>query len=520
MKSKKLLSTIFVVLILTIFSKVFGLIRNSLIGSNFGVSAESDAYMMAIRITTQLFMTLGSAITATAIPIIIGHNAKGDHKKSSGFVSNAMTTLVAITAIITLIGIGLAPLFVKLFAFGFDQHQMTMTIGLTRIMFPILVLIPGVYLFVSILQSQGTFSVTSIISIPYNFVIITYLLFFSATYGIYGLGVATVLGWLAQALVQLPFVIKKGFKYKVKFDLQDPDIRKFFILIVPILMSSAVYNVNALIDNAIASTLLVGKLSALSYAFVVYTAISSTIIYGVSTVLFPNFSEYVSTDDISGLKKNLLQIIKGMTFIVVPMIFGLSALKVEVIQLIYLRGNFTIDDAILTAGPLGYYMIGMIGFAFQDIFNKVFFAMKNTKLPLRTSMISITINIILNIILVQFFDLNGLAMATSIAVIANGLMLYYALNKEIGTFDHKDLMKSLTKITFAGLIMFLSVKIFTTYIAIGSLIISTALAVIIGVVVYALVTLILGVDSAHFIINIMQKIINKVGGKFGTKKKD
>lgn len=516
MKSKKILSTIFIVLFLTLFSKLFGLVRNALIASNFGLSVEADAYATASRITAQFFMTLGSAITATAIPIIIHHLSASDQKKASYFVRNTLTTLVIITSVTTVLGIGFAPILVKVFAFGFDQERLDMTTNLVRILFPILTMIPAIYLFVSVLQAHGKFSITSLISMPYNIVTISYLALLAPKYGINGLAVATLIGWAAQGLLQLPFVLKRGFSIKPTLNLQDRDLKNLLRLIVPILISSAVYNINMLIDNAIASTLSVGRLSALSYAFVVYTAISSTIIYGVSTVLFPNFAEFVSNDDTEGLKAALTSIIKGMIFLVIPMIFGVLALRLEITQIIYMRDQFTLKDSILTAGPLGFYMIGMIGFAFQDIFNRVFYAFKNTALPLKTSVISVTINIVLNITLVKYFDLNGLAMATSIAVIANGFMLFYALNKRIGPFDIKDLLLTSAKILFAACLMYLTVVGFISLGLISSLIISTALAVVFGILVYAMTTLVLKVGSATFIWATGKRILEKVGQKNGN----
>lgn len=516
MKSKKLLSTIFIVLFLTLFSKLFGLARNALIASNFGLSIEADAYATASRITAQFFMTLGSAITATSIPIILHHLSKDDEKKAAYFVRNTMTTLIMITSVVTVLGIGFAPLLVKIFAFGFDQERTDMTIKLVKILFPILTMIPAIYLFVSVLQAHGKFSITSLISIPYNIIIISYLGFLAPKYGINGLAVATLFGWAAQGLLQIPFIRKRGFSIRPTLNLKDRDLQNLLRLIVPILLSSAVYNINMLIDNAIASTLTVGKLSALSYAFVVYTAISSTIIYGVSTVLFPNFAEFVIKDDTDGLKNALTTIIKGMLFLVIPMIFGVLALRLEITQIIYMRDEFTLKDAILTAGPLGFYMMGMIGFAFQDIFNRVFYAFKNTQLPLKTSIISVSINIVLNITLVKYFDLNGLAMATSIAVVANGFMLFYALNKKIGPFDIKGLLHTSLKILFSAMLMFLTVKGFISLGISSSLLISTGISVGLGILVYALSTLVLRVGSAVFIYETGIKLLKKVGQKNGN----
>ena len=269
-----------------------------------------------------------------------------------------------------------------------------------------------------------------------------------------------------------------------------------------------VYNINIIVDSSLASTLSEGKLSALNYGFIIYTAIASTTIFGISTVLFPSFAKTISSNDLSAFKSQVTATLKVLCFILIPLTVGLITLRTPIVKLAFERGAFDHRAVELTKTALTFYAIGMIGFGIQEILNKSFFALKDTKTPTKFGIVSVVINIVLNLILIRKMDLAGLALATSLATISNGIFLYWALTKKIGKMDASSIWTNFIKIIIAVSLM--AVSTYITYqlllqsISSTALIISLAtfvLSVLAGMTVYALATILLKVEEARYIVS-------------------
>ena len=505
-EGKKAIKTIIMVIGLTIGSKLFGFLRDVLISSRFGTGMESDAYFMALKVTAVVFMGIGSAITTTTIPTIVNYMAKKEKEKAFAFSNKILTIMLLLAMVVIPLGILLAPFFTKYIAFGFYDQKMELTVSLIRIMFPILICTFLTYIFVSLLQSLDKFSITSILSMPYNMVLLIYLVFLVGRFGIKGLAVATLLGWIAQFLIQMPYLYGKGYQIQFNLDLKDKDIRTFFRLILPILISTMVYNINIIVDSSLATTLSEGKLSALNYAFIIYTTIASTTIFGISTVLFPSFAKNTSLNDLTGFKTQVTATLKVLSFILLPLTVGLITLRTPIVKLAFERGAFDQQAVLLTTTALTFYAVGMIGFGTQEVLNKSFFALKDTKTPTKFGIISVIINIVLNLILIRKMDLGGLALATSLAAISNGIFLYWALTKKIGKMDTSSIIKNFIKILVSAGVM--AVFTYGTYLLmlrtvhntafIGKLIV-LIVPVLVGMIVYALATILLKVEEAQYI---------------------
>ncbi|HKL10090.1 MAG TPA: murein biosynthesis integral membrane protein MurJ [Clostridia bacterium] len=496
MKKNKTVNTVLMVVYLTIFSKLFGLARDMMIGYRYGTSVESDAYFAAYRMTITIFLSIGSAITATAIPFVVKYIKQGDREKLFGFTGNLMTVLFAAGTLISAAGMFLAPWYVKMIAIGFEGDKLALTVSIVRIFFPVMVLVPLVYSLISFLQSKGKFAITSIVSIPYNLILVSYLIFFNSHFGVPGLAYATLLGWVGQLFILYVFSKEESFSYKAVFGLGS-EMRSVFALMVPILFSSAVYNINVLVDSSIASTLADGQLASLNFANIAYTAVSTTMIFGISTVLFPQFSTLAAENNILELKKRISKAIQVMIFIFIPIIFGILAVNKELVQVLYQRGTFDMASVNFTSGALCFYAVGMVGFSIQELANKVFYALKDTKTPFYTSLASVAVNIVLDLILVGIMGIKGLALATSIAVTLNGLLLLHLMQRRLGKLEIKAIVVQLVKVALTGAIMMIVVMGFnlapiTLYLRLG-------MSIILGIVLYYIMSERIGLPEIAYI---------------------
>lgn len=453
--------TIFVVIFFSIFSKLFGLFRDIMIGAKFGTGIESDVYFTSLKSTTILFMSVGVAITTNMIPIIVEYISNKDMKKANLFSNKIFTLMLYLGIIFSILGYFILPYYLKIIAHGFNEYKFQMTVETSRIIFPSIIFIFIAYSFNSMLQAFQKFKVTAIMSLPYNIILIVYMYLFSDKYSVYGLAFFTTIGWGLQAIIQVPSILKLGYKIRIDNNIfRDSDVKKFIILMFPLLISSTVYNVNSLIDTSIATKLVEGKLSALNYGSAIYVAISQTIIYGISTVLYPKFSKMINELEKNKFKEKLLGILKFLLLILLPIEMFFISFSVPIIEFVFKRGAFDEKSVQYTAISLSCYMLGMFAFGIQDILNKVFFSFKDTRTTMKFSIISIFINIILNLVLVVFFDFAGLAIATTISTLFNAIMLYFALQKKIGNMRNIELLKFLLKLFIIVILIGIIGKIF------------------------------------------------------------
>ncbi len=507
-EGKKTVNAILSVITLTLASKFLGFFRDALLGSKLGATVEADAYIMALNSTTIIFLSFGSAISTSAIPLIVRRLKQGGKDSVVDFTNKLLNMILIIASIVIVIGIIFTPQFLSILAKGFDGDKMNLVIILTKIMFPSLIFISAAYLFVALLQSMGIFVIPAIISFPFNILLILYLLFALKDYGIVGLAYATVIGWSLQLLLQIPFAIKEGYRYEFKLGFDDKDVKRFLLSLLPIIFVASVHQINILVDNMFASTLEHGKVSAIYYANILYTAIVTTTVFGISAVMFPKFSENISPEGINKFKTLVISVLRTVMYLLIPMTIGLIFLNKSVISLVFERGQFNSITTFNTSEALGSYAIGMVGFGVIDILNKAFYTLNNIRIPVIISFIVVITNYVISKILLVYLGFRGLALGTSISLIMGGFILFYIFRKKVGGLSLFNLLKSLMKISFASLVMGITIHFTQVYLnnilLFDGFLLKLAIIiinVILGVLAYGIVTLILKEETSIYIYN-------------------
>ncbi|MFZ5969471.1 MAG: murein biosynthesis integral membrane protein MurJ [Bacillota bacterium] len=503
---KQTLHTIFAVISLTFFAKFIGFFRDALLGSRLGADIESDAYLMALNSTSIIFVSLGSAIVTAGIPIIVEHITKQNKKEAFSFVNNLLNILVLLSSGLTIVGMFFSKNIMALLANGFEGEKLALTSKLTQIMFPILICISITYVFVSLLQSLNRFKVTSIISFPGNVLSIIFLYYFIKGYGVVGLAVITTIGWVLQFVVQIPTLYKEGYRYRFTMNFKDESIIRFFKMILPITVVAAVAQFNILLDEAQASFLDHGKISYLYYANMLYQAIATTTVLGISAVMFPRFAEKAVKLNNIQYSNFVTSILKSMIFILLPMTTGIILLRIPVIRLVFERGEFIPSATAGTSLAFAFYSLGMLGFGFQDILNKAFYAHHDIWTPVKYAVGVIAVNMILNLMFVTAFDIGGLAVATAAASTFGAVGLILAFRRKTGYFEARNLVKGFTKVLAACVVMGVSVSIslyvldrFLTDSGILIKLIKVVVPSILGMVIYGVVTVLLKIEEAKYL---------------------
>ncbi len=505
-ESKKTVNAILSVITITLIAKFLGFFRDAILGSKLGATVEADAYIMALNSTTIIFLSFGSAISTSAIPLIV-KKLKDNGKKSVFDFTNKLINIILLTSVVAVIfGIIFAPQILSILAKGFYGEKRELVIQLTRIMFPSLIFISSAYLFVAFLQSLSKFIVPSIISFPFNIMLIIYLLFALNKYGIIGLAYATVIGWSLQLLIQIPFAVKEGYKYKLTLDYNDEDVKRFLISLLPIIFVASIHQFNILIDNMFASTLEHGKVASIYYANILYTAIVTTTVYGISAVMFPKFNQNLSPESMDNFKRLVLSVVRTVIYLLIPMTVGLIILSKPVISLVFERGEFNSLTTYDTSLALASYALGMVGFGVLDIVNKAFYALSNTKIPVGISIFVVLFNYFINRILLDLIGFKGLAIATSLSLIFGAILILYLFNRIVGGLDFLEVLKTLYKTVLASTLMGSGIYYFKSYISSilapdvfinKFLIIGTSL--LLGVLIFSISTVIMKEKTSIYI---------------------
>lgn len=500
---KNILKTFSSVFIITLISKVLGLLRDIVFANYYGTGFEATAFFTALKIPTQIVdLVLSSAIVSTFVPVFNEIMQKEGKEKANHFAGNFINVVGLIATVISIIGIVFAPQIVRLLAGGFDAQTYTLTVELIQITFPMIIFTALAFSFVGFLQSYGEFNVPAMISGVSNLVVIGFLLLFSNTTGIHGVAVCMVVAWLLQLLIQLPFAKKNGYKLSKIIDFKDPNLKKVFLLSIPILISTAVLPINNLVSTRLASGMGESAVAALEYAYKLYVVISGVFTYAVGNIIFPELSRASSDKNSVEFKDIISKAIRLLTFILIPLTLGIIVYRQDIVSVMYQRGEFDSTSTIETSGALLYYAIGIIGAGIVEVMNKSFYAKQDTKTPLKVGIGIVITNVLLSVLLGKTaLSFNGLALATSITALLNALILTFLANKKEKGIINKELLFFVAKVAISALIMAIIVvlvNIGLKNILTGTLI-KEILRMIIGaasgVIAYFVVTMLLKVNQ-------------------------
>jgi putative peptidoglycan lipid II flippase len=429
-----------------------------MIGHQLGADFESDIYFMSLTLTTIIFMGIGSSISTNIIPLIVKYRT--DKENGEG-ISNIFNSVVILSILISILYVIFAPSIVGLLASGYSGEKLVMTIQLTRIMVPTAMFIMLDYFFVGVLQANERFILPAITSFPYNILFFIYIAVGIERHGVYGLALATTFGWLLQFSVLAPTIIKhKLIPMRWHVNLKDPTLKKYYLGVVPIIMVTLTYQFNIMMDNRAASGLGDGNVSAIYYGNMLFVAIVTTTVYGITAVMFPKFNKKYLEENKEGLFQSVINVLRSIILLLIPMSVGLIVIGPYVIGLIFERGVFDASDTATTVVAFTSYTSFMIAFGFLDVLNKAYYTMGIKKIPLFISGFITLINITLNSILVKQYGFAGIAIGTSIAFYLGAILSFIVFSKDHKAFEMGRFYNTLYKALVAALVM--GVGVYTT----------------------------------------------------------
>ena len=512
--SKKVIASATVMItFIALVSKVFGFIGSFILAAKFGATNKTDAYFVASNIPELLRDVLaGGALTSAFIPVYTTYLAKKQEREAQKLASGIFNILIIALVLMTLFGIIFAPALTRIVAPGFKGETLDLTIKLTRLYFPTIIFLGLASLFGAILNSYHHFTVPALQPLIMNTANIVCMLLLAPFIDIYSLVVGALVGGLCITVMNLPLLYKKGLRYIPQFSFEQEGIKRIGVLWFPLILGLSVNQLNIVISKILASGLSSGSISALNYANLINQIAPSVFGVAVSTAIFPSLSWHIALNEHEKFREIVSKAIRVSLIITVPLTLGLMLLSFPVIRFLFERGAFDRQATLMTSGVLVYFAIGTFALAVNYVLIRAFYALSDTKTPVKLAVTAVISNILLSLLLITFMAQNGLALASSIAAMVQMSLLLIYLQRKIGKLKLKRLAVDFIKIVISGLVAvaigsFVLEKIsqFFNQNSLFGQLVGLGLVALIIVIIYLLLISLLKVEEKDVFVDMVKK---------------
>lgn len=440
----------------TLASRILGFAREVVTAYFYGAGLATDAFFVAFQLpnTFRRLLAEGS-LTASFIPVFSETLVKRGKEEALKLANVTFTALTLILTVLTLFGVVFAPVLVKLMVWGFDQvpGKIELTVFLTRLMFPYIFFMSLVALCMGILNSLRHFfspafspTLLSIAEIACVVALYHYL-----NPPILALTAGVMVGGFLQLAFQVPFLRTQGVNLSSDTDFRDPGLRRIGELMVPMIFGSAIYQVSILMSNFLASFLAQGSVSYLQYATRLIEFPLGIFVFSIGSVVLPSFSSLAAKQDHTLLKETYVFALRMAMFVIIPAMIGLIVLRVPVTEVIFERGSFTHEATLRTAVAVLYYALGLWAIAGVRVTLPVFYALHDTKTPVKVGVISLVATVVFSLLLMGPLQHGGLALAVSLSACVNLSLLLVLLRRKLGPLGLKAALGSGSKALLASL---------------------------------------------------------------------
>ncbi len=442
----------------TFISRILGYVKDMILAGFFGATGTADTFFVAFRIPNLLRELFAEgAMSSAFIPVLAEYQTKHGREEAGRLVRITFSFILIFVGSICILGIIFAPAIVTLIAPGFISmpEQFSLTILLTRIMFPFLLFISLAALVMGALNVKRIFFIPSLAPAMLNITIIIFVFFFTAsmTQPIIAVAIGVALGGFIQFAFQVPAFFRNGFSLKPEYNFRHPGLKRMSVLILPATMGMAVAQINIFVSTILASYLPEGSITYLYYSMrLIQFPIG---IFGVAMgmAVLPTLSEHAVKGDHDRLRDDFSFALRFLFFITIPAMAGLISLREPIVNILFQRGQFDYVATVATAEALLFYSLGIWAIVGVRVVTASFYSMQDTRTPVKVAVVALAANIILSIILMRPLKHSGLALANALSSGINFTLLFFFLRRRLGKLDVGRIFYSFSKSIFASSVM-------------------------------------------------------------------
>ena len=442
-------------------SRVLGLARELIFAGLFGAGRGMDAFLTAFRAPNLLRDLFAEGALSTAFVTVFSQRIATEGEGSAWKLASKMATLTTVfMSLLSLLGVIFAAQFIRFLAPGFPAEKAALTIQLTQIMYPFILLVSLAALVMGMLNATNRFTIPALASSFFNIGSIAGGVAFGwwmdphfGERSLVGLAMGTLLGGLLQLGVQLPGLYKAGFRFVLDFNWRDPGVRQVLFLMLPAVIAASAVQINVMINSIFASYLGNGPISWLSYAFRLMQLPLGVFGVAVATVTLPVISKAAALGEMGRFRSTLAKAMRLAVFLTLPSAVGLIVLAQPIIALIYQRGKFVDADSLHTAEALQFYAIGLVGYSCIKVLSPAFYAINHKWTPMMVSFLSIGMNLLLNWVFIFRLGMGhkGLALSTALSATVNFTLLYLLMTRISGALETRAMVDTLGRCLLATL---------------------------------------------------------------------
>lgn len=449
MKKNQTVNVISTVALVTLFAKLLGIVRESLQARAFGTLVAADLYTTANNATIYLFTTVAYALCVAAVPILTPRLRRS---REEGFAAanNLITLTVLLGALVSAAWI--AATFTPWMETMWDgAAQETATLaGYMRVMALTLPVILLTYLLVALFQSLEHFILQGSMSIPYNLALIGFLAVLAGRLGVGGYVAAVALAWLLQLAMTAPYARRERYRYRPALDLRAEYVGSYLKTAVVTVLTTSIFLFCYLQDSAMTAALEGSPVSAFYYADKLFTPLTTTLIYSISTVLFPKFSQEYASTSRGDYLRYIWGVLRSTLLLILPMSALLAVFGTPIVRVLFEGGNFGADSTAATGSIFTIYALSMAGFCALDLLSKAYYTMGRTLEPLVVNAGILACNWGLNRLLGPRWGGAGLAAATAASITLGGVVMAVLLLRGTEGVGVWPLVKSAAAALLAG----------------------------------------------------------------------
>jgi putative peptidoglycan lipid II flippase len=490
-------------------SRIAGLVREVVASSYFGTSGPFSAFTIAFQVPNLVRSLFADAtLSAAFVPVFMEHIAHGRKREAARLASTLLWIMLALLGAITAFFILFAGLIMPLFVGDTFTPQLTeLTVGLSRVLFPIVVLLGVNGLVVGILNSYEHFAIPAIAPLVWNIVIIVLLVvlkpLFHGQNQMYAYAIGVLGGTIVQLLMSLPMLPRVGFHFEWAFDWRDPRIVRVFRLMIPVTIGLGVINFDLLINSSLGSLVSEEAPRAIDAAFRIYMLPQGMFSVALATVLFPLLSRYAAERDIPRLRATTATGVRQIYMLLIPAAVFTAVLATPITRLVYQRGNFDAESTELVSTALFWFSFSLPFAGANLLLTRTFFSLQRPWIPTALAVASMVVNVTFSLALYKPFGIAGLVVGTAIGSAGMAAGQTWRLRRLLGgSLEERRTLITVAQICLASAL--LGVVSFGVWYGLDALfgrslpaqIVSVGAALTAGIAVYVVAILGMGVTEA------------------------
>ncbi len=448
--------------IATALSRVLGLLREIVAAYLFGIRGPINAFNIAFLIpNTVRSLVADQALSGAFVPVFSELLVKGERKRAWRVASSIFWLMLLGLGGLTALFIVLAPWVMGVFNYGPNDLYGPLAIGLSRILFPTVVILGLTGVVVGILNSYDHFTVPALSPVAWNLVILLGLAlgaehttFSQQRTRLYFYAVSILIATIVQFLLPLPWLRGRDGRLRMVIDIRDPAVKRTFVLMVPVTIGLGLININAVIDQLFATHFLNKNLAptAIVSAFRLYMLPQGVFSVAVATVLFPLLSRHASRQDWTAFKRTVATGLRLITFFLLPASAAAAVLAVPIVRLLYQHGAFTPSQTPIVAASLAAFALGLTFNGTMLMLNRGFFSLQSPWIPSWVAFGNLGLNALLDAVFYRF-GIWGIPLSTSLVNIAGTAALLYFFRRRVGGFELGETARTFVLVCVASAVL-------------------------------------------------------------------